>query len=138
MPLVDPAALPHLPIAFMNDDHAEEARRVNASIDAVEAWRAGRADAALVVAALDALYVQTRAHFGREEAAMESASFPALGVHRAEHERILGELGEAERRFREEGEEEPLRAFLAALPPWLDQHIRTMDTAAARYLAEWG
>ena len=138
MPLVDPTALPHLPVQFMNDDHAEEARRVNACVEAVETFRTGQADAAPGIAALEALYPQSRAHFGREEAAMEAASFPALTAHQAEHTRILGELGEAERRFREDGEMEPIRAFLADLPAWLGDHIRNVDVPTARYLAEWG
>ncbi len=135
--LLDPAQLPQLPVAFMNDDHAEEARLLNSAGDAVDAYRAGRgADA--VTAALEALYLHTRAHFEREEAAMRDASFPAYTLHRAEHVRVLGELGEAERKFREGKEAEPLQVYLASVPAWLQGHIETMDAVTARYVAEWG
>jgi hemerythrin len=138
MPLVDPERLPHLPVPFMNEDHAEEARRVNAVADALDAFDAGRSDRTAVIAAIEALYGQTRAHFSREEAAMVDSSFPASSFHQAEHERTLSELGEAERAFKEGGEADELRAFVQTLPGWLSRHIETMDTVTARYLAEWG
>jgi hemerythrin len=136
--LIDPDQVPHLAVQFMNEDHAEEARLVNAAADRLEALRSGQATAAEVKAALESLYVHTREHFAREETAMRDASFPAFSFHQAEHVRILGELGEAERRFAEGGAIEELGAYLATLPPWLDQHIRSMDAVTARYVAEWG
>ena len=136
--LIDPDQVPHLAVQFMNEDHAEEARLVNAVSDQLAALRAGRAAADAVKAALESLYVHTREHFAREEAAMRDASFPAFSFHQAEHVRILGELGEAQRRFAESGAIEQLESYLATLPPWLDQHIRSMDAVTARYVAEWG
>ncbi len=136
--LIDPERLPRLAVPFMNEDHAEEARLINAASDQVEALRAGKGGPDEVKGALEALYAHTRAHFAREESAMLEASFPALSFHQAEHVRILGELGEAERRFRESGQGEPLAAYLATFPSWFEQHIASMDTVTARYVAEWG
>jgi hemerythrin len=136
--LVDPQKLPRLPVPFMNEDHAEEARCVNAVSDALAALDAERGDRAAVLAALEALYAQSQAHFAREETAMQNASFPGYSSHQAEHVRILSELGEAERNFREGGEPEELRAFVRTLPAWLSGHIESMDTASARYISEWG
>lgn len=138
MPIIDPQQLPRLPVAFMNDDHVEEARRVNAVADALDALDGGRGDRAEVLAAMEALYGQTRAHFSREEAAMMDASFPGYTFHQVEHVRTLSDLGDAERRFREGGGLDELRAFVRTLPAWLDGHIQSMDTATARYMAEWG
>ncbi len=136
--LIEPDRVPHLPLPFMNEDHAEEARLADATVDEVAAFRAGKVGPDRVRAALEALYSHTRAHYGREESAMEKSSFPAYLSHQAEHERILGELGEAERRFQESGEADALESWLADFPSWFEQHIRSMDAAAARYLAEWG
>ncbi len=136
--LLDPAGLKRLPVSFMNADHADAARLLNAAAELVEAFRAGTAGAEQVAAAVAALYLHTRAHFAGEEAAMTESSFPAHTLHRAEHVRVLEELGQAERTFREGGDAEALAAYLAAFPAWLDEHIRTMDAAAARYVAEWG
>jgi hemerythrin len=138
MPLVDPARLPRLPVPFMNEEHAEEARRVNLVGEALDAFDAGRAEQAAVVAAMDELYAQARAHFAHEETAMRDSSFPAFAFHQAEHERTLSELGVAQRKFREDGDADELRAFVQTLPAWLTRHIETMDTVSARYLAEWG
>ena len=138
MPIIDPDRLARLPIAFMNDDHGEEARRVNAVGETLDALDAGRGDRAAVVAALEALYAHTQAHFSREEEAMVASSFPATSFHRADHERTLSEIGEAERQFKEGGEAEELRTFVQTLPGWLSRHIDTMDSVTARYLAEWG
>ncbi len=136
--LIDPDHLPRLAVPFMNQDHAQEARLINAVADEIEALRAGKGGRDRVQAALEALYQHTRAHFSREESAMMEASFPAYSFHQAEHVRLLGELGEAQRRFRETGEGEPLAAYLATFPSWFEQHITSMDTVTARYVAEWG
>jgi hemerythrin len=136
--LIDPDQLPRLAVPFMNEDHAQEARLLNAAADTLEQFQAGKASQAAVTAALDALYLHTRAHFAREETAMNEASFPAYSFHQAEHVRTLGELGEAERKFRESGAAAALAAYLATVAIWLAQHIETMDTVTARYVAEWG
>jgi hemerythrin len=135
--LLDPAQLPRLAVPFMNEDHAEEARLLEAVAAAVEAHRAGTATADQVIAALDGLYAHSRSHFVREEAAMEDASFPGFSLHQAEHERILGDLGEAERRFRETRRPEELTSYLATARGTLQEHVQTMDAAAAQYLSEW-
>jgi hemerythrin len=136
--LVDPAQLPRLTVRFMNEDHAEEARLLNAAGDAVDAHRAGKTGPEAVTAALEALYVHTRAHFSREEKAMLDASFPAYSFHQAEHVRILGELDEAERGFRETKDGAALAQYLGTLPEILGQHIQSMDGVTARYVSEWG
>jgi hemerythrin len=136
--LIDPERLPRLAVPFMNEDHAEEARLINAAWDRVEDLRAGKCGPDQVKGALEALYSHTRAHFSHEESAMVEASFPAYSFHQAEHVRILGELGEAERRFQESGQGEPLAAYLATFPSWFEQHIASMDAVTARYVAEWG
>ncbi|HET6440231.1 MAG TPA: hemerythrin family protein [Anaeromyxobacter sp.] len=136
--LIDPDGIPHLPVAFMNQDHAEEARLLNTVGEAVDAFRKDGGGKDRVKAALEGLYLHTRAHFAREESAMVDASFPAYSFHQAEHVRILGELGEAERRFDETDAGDELAAYLATLPGWLGQHITSMDAVTARYVAEWG
>jgi len=136
--LIDLERLPRVAVPFINDDHLQEARLINAAADRLEELRAGKVGAAQVNAALDALYAHSREHFAREETAMMEASFPAYSFHQAEHVRILGELGEAQRRFQESGKGEELAAYLASFPSWFGQHITSMDAVTARYVAEWG
>ena len=80
--LIDPDQLPRLAVPFMNEDHAEEARLLNAAADQAEAFGAGRSSADQVAAAMESLYQHTRMHFTREETAMVEASFPAYSFHR--------------------------------------------------------
>ena len=136
--LIDPERLPRLAVPFMNEDHLQEARLINAAADRLEELRAAKVGVAQVNAALDALYAHTREHFAREESAMMDASFPAYAFHQAEHVRILGELGEAQRRFQESGKVDALARYLATFPNWFEQHIASMDSVTARYVAEWG
>ena len=136
--LVDPAQLPRVVVRFMNEDHDEEARLLNAAGDALDAHRAGKTGPEAVTAALEAFYLHSRAHFSREETAMSDASFPAYSFHQAEHVRILGELGEAERHFRETKDGAALAQYLGTLPALLGQHIESMDAVTARYVSEWG
>jgi hemerythrin len=138
MPLIDLAAVSQLAIPSLDADHLEEARLINEAADAVDAHRAGRLDVRSVVARLDALYAQTRAHFEREEAMMRASSFPEYPIHQAEHERVLEELDAEERRFKDGADPERLRAWLARMPAWFEGHVGTMDLATARFAKEWG
>ncbi len=136
--LIDPEQLPRLAVPFMNEDHRQEARLINEAADRLEELRLGKAGVAQVNAAIDTLYAHSREHFTREETAMMEASFPATSFHQAEHVRILGELGEAQRRFQESGNGDELAAYLESFPSWFEQHITSMDSVTARYVAEWG
>ena len=136
MPLVDLDAIPQVPLAFINADHQEEARLLNDLFDAVEALRAGRADREPVLARFDLLFDHTRAHFGREEAAMERTGFPPYPVHKGEHERVLAELAEEGRCFADGGDVERLWRYVSeAVPAWFVAHIQTMDHVTARFVA---
>lgn len=136
MPLVDLDAIPQVPLDFVNADHREEGRLLNEVADAVEALEAGKGSAPGVLAALAALRDHTAAHFGREDDAMRRTGFPAFPVHHAEHVRVLTELDDEIRRFRETGDVARLRAWvLGDVPHWFMDHIQTMDLVTARFVA---
>jgi hemerythrin len=136
MPLVDLDRIPQVPLDFVNADHREEGRLLNAVADAVGALEAGLGDAAAALASLAALRDHTAAHFGREDDAMRRTLFPAFPVHHAEHVRVLTELDDEIRRFRETGDAARLRAWvLGDVPRWFVDHIQTMDLVTARFIA---
>ncbi len=136
MPLVDLDSIPQVPLAFVNADHREEGRLLNEVAEAVAALSGGRGDAAAVERALDALRDHTAAHFGREDEAMRRTFFPAFPVHHAEHVRVLAELDDEIRRFRETGDAARLTAWvLGDVPAWFVDHIQTMDLVTARFVA---
>jgi hemerythrin len=136
MPLVDLDAIPQVPLDFINADHREEGRLLNAFADALDALDAGRGDAAAVAARLAALRDHTAAHFGREDDAMRRTGFPAFPIHHAEHVRVLAELDDEARRYAETGDAARLRAWvLGDVPAWFVNHIETMDLVTARFVA---
>lgn len=139
MPVIDERSIPRVALAPLNEDHTEEARLLNVAADILDSYAQGKAEAPAVISALDALYAWTRTHFEREQAAMRVASFPAHVVHQNEHERVLALIDAEERRFRETRDVGALREFLAVNhPAWLEEHITTMDAAAARFGLSWG
>ena len=136
MDIVDVERIPQVSLAFMNEDHAEEARLLNLLAEAIAALRHGQGQAAAVLERYAALDAHTRAHFAREEAAMQRAHFPPAPVHKAEHDMVLAEMAEEGRRFREHGDGDRLWAYVSqAVPSWFLGHVQTMDLVTARFVA---
>jgi hemerythrin len=137
MAYVDAAQLAQLPVDFMNVDHEQEFRLLEALGDALAAERRGEAGLDVVLERLALLAVHTREHFLREEGAMRESRYPGLDPHKAEHDRVLAEMDAEARLYRAGGAAARLeRYLLEALPAWWFAHIRAHDGAAARHLAE--
>jgi len=139
MAQLDIDALPQVAVGFMNEDHREEARLLNAVTAALTALRDGRGGRAEVTRAWRALEQHTRAHFAREERAMAQTDFPPFEVHRAEHELVLSAMEAELSAFEEVGEVARLARYVEiAMPAWFLRHIETMDFVTARFLAARG
>jgi hemerythrin len=133
---IDPAQIPDLLLPSMNTDHAREMRLVNDVAAAVAAHRRGEGSVDLIVERLSLLAVHSREHFLREETLMREARFPAYPAHKAEHDRVLAEMNAEARAFRQQGDAARLSRYLQeALPGWYLDHTRSLDVAAARFLA---
>ena len=125
--------LPKLPIAFMNEDHAH-AKSLWRSMQAAMADYP--AQAAPLAAACHAFLEHNRAHFAREEAIMQEYAFPPYAIHKAEHDRILIRLAEIASLADAGGSVEELKAAINfEVPNWLVQHVQSMDTVTARWIA---
>jgi hemerythrin len=139
MSLLDIDALPQVAVGFMNEDHREEARLLNAVTAALTSLLDGKGGRPEVTRAWRALEQHTRAHFAREERAMAQTRFPPFEVHRAEHELVLAAMEAELKAFEEDGEAERLARYVeSAMPDWLRRHIETMDYVTARFLAAHG
>jgi hemerythrin len=80
-------------------------------------------------------YAHMREHFGREEGAMEQEIFPLFRTHQEEHARVLAQLADESRLFRETGDATELVPFVSLnWPAWSRSHIQSMDLTAARFL----
>lgn len=76
----------------------------------------------------------TERHFGHELELMRESNFPALGEHKADHERILGQLTQFRSRVIQ-GRVQLAQAFVKEqLPSWFETHLTTMDSALAAHL----
>jgi len=136
LPLVDLTAIPQVPLAFMNEDHAEEGRLLNALADALSALRAGKGTKGEVLERWGALERHTREHFERENEAMRKAAFHAYPLHSGEHERVLAEMAAEAGAFAREGDAERLWIYVSqAVPAWFVRHIQTMDHVTARFVS---
>ncbi len=134
-PYVDASQVPELPLAFMNADHADEVRLLESLGEALAGYRRGQGTLGEVIERLSLLAVHTREHFLREEQAMRETGFPAYPIHKAEHDRVLGEMDVEARRFREGGDPGRLWSYLfETVPAWFVHHIRTMDAVTARHV----
>jgi hemerythrin-like metal-binding protein len=139
MSLVDFSAVPRVAVEFMNDDHREEAARLNAVADALEAALAGRSDRAQVLIDWEELVRFTREHFAREERALSEAGYPLLRVHAAEHQLVLAAMKEEHAAVARDGDLQRLLDYVAqAMPAWFAHHVETTDGLAARWLANHG
>jgi hemerythrin len=139
MSIVDLAAIPQVALAFINDDHREEARLLNDLADAVAGHKVGRVPVETVLHHFEALFAHTQEHFGREEEAMQKAGFPPYPMHKGEHERVLEEMESEEIHFRETGDTARLQAYVTqAVPAWFIQHIQSMDAVTAQFVVMRG
>ena len=136
MSIVDLAAIPQVALAFINDDHREEARLLNDLAEAVKGHKAGKIPVETVLHRFEALFAHTQEHFGREEEAMRQVGFPPYPVHKGEHDRVIEEMESEETHFRETGDTGRLWSYVAeAVPTWFVGHINSMDAVTAQFVS---
>lgn len=82
------------------------------------------------------LLEHTEIHFAEEERLMQQSAFSALGEHRADHQRVLGEMTMFLQRA-EKGRPRMAQDYLRQrLPGWFSLHLLTMDSALAAHLSD--
>ena len=85
------------------------------------------------------LLAHMQEHFESEEKLMEESHYPSFRMHQAEHAKVLREARYIEMQLRNAKDSEALRSYLEEeFSPWLDQHIKAMDTPLADYLVSMG
>jgi hemerythrin len=126
--LIDPASPDILlQLGEVDDMHQEFAQLVNALADA---------NGNGFVEQFSRLYDHCQAHFAREKELMEASQYAALAEHDSEHQRILGEMKQYQRKVNK-GAISFARAYVKdRLPEWFQLHLTTMDSALAHHLSE--
>jgi hemerythrin-like metal-binding protein len=133
-----------LGVAFMDDDHRALAALLDALARRYGAWEdlaGGRpipddtpAPGSNLLADLAALADHTRAHFEREEEAMQREGFPDLPDHKSEHDLLLAELTVLMREIESTANQCIDADTLDSLKDWLLGHVLEMDRELAGFL----
>jgi len=79
-----------------------------------------------VVESLGEIYAQIAAHFALEEKMMRDSAYPALQVHKADHENLLDQLRDIMDRVEDDGSYDEER-LSRDLERWFTEHFRTHD-----------
>jgi len=83
---------------------------------------------------LNDLVRYTQSHFAYEEALLQQRGFSAFAAHRAEHQKLTGQVVELQQRFRA-GKVVMSVPVMQFLKDWLANHILTRDMQYAKELA---
>lgn len=120
---------PLVAVDFMNQEHEEFAQLVNQLERGLTEGKRMEADMARLLEHL-------KTHFAHEEQAMQAVGFPPYSVHKGEHDRVIALFEQQLAYYRDAKDNQPLLAFIANdVPAWFEQHLNTMDTVTARFLA---
>lgn len=77
----------------------------------------------------------TQIHFATEERLMQACGYSHYPLHKAEHEKLLGKVGELEREFRQAGSNIAPEVLGFLVKDWLSAHILGMDKGYASSLS---
>lgn len=120
----------------MNTVHFEELDIVNNIYDLILKQEEGEDNITALIAALDDFLTHTERHFANEERLMTEFMFPALHCHQAEHTSALAELGQLISDYKKNTNLVALKKYFSSdLISWLGNHIATMDTVTAGFIA---
>jgi len=130
--MIEFANVPKVAFDEMNAVHAEEVEQLNR----IEALLDADAPMEELAGALEALFEHTCAHFANEERLMREIGFPAYDMHKSEHDRVLNAFQLMMMDWRTRKDNATVKDYICSeTPQWLQQHIATMDTVTAQFIA---
>jgi len=113
----------------------EEHRELIALINALHARVSEGPHPAGVAEFLGELHARISAHFALEEKVMRARTYPGLGEHKQDHERLLDEIREIMDDY-ELHSRYSAAALGATLDTWFGEHFRTLDARLHAALAK--
>ncbi len=134
---------PQVDLEFMNAEHRKAFDDAN---EIKQLLGMAKKDLKLVEKDIDKrlkkLLADTVNHFHLEEKCMEEYQFPAREKHQQEHQRVLAWMVDEHSRWQSQPSVEAmlrLEHYVGEeFPQWLVNHIVTMDTVTASYIARNG
>ena len=134
-PVLPISAIPEIAVASMNETHREEVELINQLGELLEQATNGKMDEVAITEKLNEWVKHTRQHFESENRLMEEFAFPALPVHRNEHEQVFAQIESLQQKWQETRNPEPLAEFIFInWPRWFDIHVNTMDMVTAQFI----
>ncbi|MGE4279213.1 MAG: bacteriohemerythrin [Magnetospirillum sp.] len=116
-----------LGVPAMDSDHRDLMEMCNHFLFLVQ----NHTPAAQLSDCLDRLILRTRAHFQAEERMLDRHGYPALAVHKSEHERLIRDAENLSAAIRHGNDDKSLEDIVAEtsdfLRSWLLEHIRQND-----------
>lgn len=109
-------------IKKFDDQHKKLVDLVNQLHDAM---KAGQGNAVLGVV-LQSLITYTATHFKEEEQMMQAHGYPELAKHKAEHEKLVVQVLDLQKKFQSGGSVLTL-TVMSFLKEWLISHIQGVD-----------
>ena len=131
--ILSPEELPKVSLEDMNNIHTNELEILNALYDATV-----KEDVEEVERLLDEFIKDVEEHFSFEQNLMEKYNFFAYPMHRGEHDRIRMELNNLKKQWNKDKNPKLVKSYVENhFIPWLINHVQTMDTVTAMYLANF-
>jgi len=132
--MIKQSDIPLVSLATMNSVHFEEVEILNTLLAQLD----DKADFKTLSKSMEKLLAHMQEHFSGEEKIMQEVQYPSFRMHKADHDKVLNEARYAEMEWRNRKDVDALREYLAEdVVPWLDQHIKAMDTPMADFVSQF-
>ncbi len=132
--MIKQSDIPLVSLDTMNSVHFEEIELLNTLLTQLDT----EADFETLSKSMEKLLAHMQEHFAGEEKLMQEVQYPSFRMHKADHDKVLNEARYAEMEWRNRKDVEALREYLEEdVVPWLDQHIKAMDTPMADFVSQF-
>ncbi len=132
--MIQQSDIPLVSLNTMNEVHFEEIELLNTLLTQLDT----EADFETLSKSMEKLLAHMQEHFAGEEKLMQEVQYPSFRMHKADHDKVLNEARYAEMEWRNRKDVEALREYLEEdVVPWLDQHIKAMDTPMADFVSQF-
>jgi len=130
--------VPKVQIEFMNEVHCEEFLLMEELNSFVQESILLNEVHSEITPHLENIIQHTVEHFDRENRYMQEYNFPPYLMHSGEHEQALRNLKMVELEWKNNQDLKKLDQYINQVwRPWFSNHILTMDTITANFLAQF-
>ena len=116
-------------VTKFDDQHKKLLELVNQLHDAMKSGQGNN----MLGVILQQLVSYTVSHFGEEEKVMQAQGYPDFPAHKAEHEKLIRQVGELQQKF-QSGAAMLSMTVMNFLKDWLVNHIQGVDKKYSAHL----